>query len=136
MKNSVNILEYKNNHIIYDVTSCCTQFLVTSEIFYPGWQASIDGTETPIYEANSCFRAILLPPGRHRVIIKYNPLSFRIGACISMISMTILFFLLLFPYILKKTQGQRHIDEACTVISETSPPCLACPDNVMREGGT
>jgi len=109
LKDSVKILEYKNNQIVYDVTSCCTQLLITSEIFYPGWHASINGTEVPVHKANSCFRAVLIPPGRHRVIMKYNPLSFRIGAYISITSMIVLLFLLICPYILKKIKISKFV---------------------------
>lgn len=59
-------------------------FLVLLDNFYPHWRAFIDGQETKIFRANYSFRAILLPPGRHKVEFVYQPLSFMIGKLITL----------------------------------------------------
>jgi hypothetical protein len=97
LKNSVNISEYKNNMIALAVESSRSQFLVLSETFYPGWKAFLDGKEVLLYEANLAFRAVAVPQGRHKIIFKYEPLSFRIGLYISLATVTVLiFFIILF----------------------------------------
>jgi len=62
-------------------------FWFTSEWFYPGWKAYVDGQETKIYRANYMFRAIALPPGEHEVEFVYDPWSFKLGAIISAITL-------------------------------------------------
>ena len=42
--------------------------------------------ETEIYEVNGIFRSLLVPQGTHRVIFRYVPMSFYIGAIISCIT--------------------------------------------------
>ena len=96
LKDSVNISEYKNNMITADIKSSRSQFLVLSETYYPGWKAYIDGTEATLYEANFAFRAVAVPAGRHKVVLKYEPLSFMLGACISIAAFVVFIFLLIF----------------------------------------
>ncbi len=56
----------------------------------------MDSTEVPLYEANFSFRAVTVPPGRHKVVLKYEPLSFRLGAYISIVTLLVFMFLLMF----------------------------------------
>jgi len=47
--------------------------LVVSGLFYPGWQARLDGQSAPIVQANLALRAVAVPPGLHRVEWRYRP---------------------------------------------------------------
>ena len=55
--------------------------------FYPGWQATLDGTPVEILRANHAFRAVVFPPGEHIVVFRYAPLSFHMGGAISLLSL-------------------------------------------------
>ncbi|TKS58032.1 MAG: hypothetical protein EWM72_03290 [Nitrospira sp.] len=59
-------------------------WLVLSDAFYPGWEATVDGTPVPIYRADYAFRAIPLSEGTHLVRFVYHPLSYRLGRWISL----------------------------------------------------
>jgi len=61
-------------------------WLVISDTWYPGWQGWVDGKQVKLYRANFLFMAIELPAGEHQVAIKYTPLSFYLGAGISLFS--------------------------------------------------
>jgi uncharacterized membrane protein YfhO len=63
--------------------------LVLGDAFYPGWQASVDGRETKIYPANYVMRSVILPTGKHRVVFRYAPASFRIGAMITLVTLVL-----------------------------------------------
>ncbi len=65
-------------------------YLVLLDTFYPGWVARVDGQPSSIYRANYIGRAVFVPLGRHIVEFKYRPLSFMIGAWLSLIMLTIL----------------------------------------------
>ncbi|NJM42241.1 MAG: YfhO family protein [Anaerolineae bacterium] len=54
---------------------------------YPGWAARIDGVETPIECADSLFRKIAVPSGRHQIEFSYEPQSVRIGAIVSLVGL-------------------------------------------------
>jgi hypothetical protein len=59
------------------------RLLTFMDAMYPGWKATVDGKETPIYLANEAFKAIAVPPGTHEVVFSYHParlfLGFRIA---------------------------------------------------------
>ena len=47
--------------------------LVTSEAWYPGWRAWIDGREHPLMLTNAAFRGLPVPAGRHTVTMRFEP---------------------------------------------------------------
>ena len=58
-------------------------YLVMSDVFYPGWTATIDDLPATLYPANFAFRAVLLPPGEHRVAFTFEPALWHTGVIIS-----------------------------------------------------
>jgi hypothetical protein len=65
-------------------------FLFLSDTYYPGWKAYADGREVKIYRANYMFRAVALEKGKHLVRFVYDPLSFKLGLSISVITLLVL----------------------------------------------
>jgi uncharacterized membrane protein YfhO len=64
--------------------------LVVPEQYYPGWQATVDGKQAPIYAVNGTFRGIFLSAGNHMIKFEYRPLSFIVGSSISLLSLLFL----------------------------------------------
>ena len=81
------ITAYRNNEIRLVADLKAPGFLVMSEINYPGWQVFVDGTKKNIFTGNYLFRVVPLNPGRHDVHFIFSPLSFKIGAMISIVSL-------------------------------------------------
>jgi hypothetical protein len=77
-------------------------WLFLSEIYYPGWQAFVDGKERKVYRANYMFRSIELKPGDNTVEFYFRPDSFRKGAAISVIAI-----LMLTGFLLKDIMGRK-----------------------------
>jgi hypothetical protein len=73
------------------------RFLVLSEMYFPGWRASVDGVETPIYRTNYLFRGVAVPAGQHTVTFVYRPESALIGVGISLAALLIAILLLRRP---------------------------------------
>ncbi|HEV7903896.1 MAG TPA: hypothetical protein VGO96_08655 [Pyrinomonadaceae bacterium] len=65
-------------------------FLVTSDVFYPGWQATIDDEHAEIFQTNYALRGVLVPAGTHTVRFAFKPLSLHQGASISLASLLLL----------------------------------------------
>ncbi|MGP0566226.1 MULTISPECIES: YfhO family protein [unclassified Nitrospina] len=73
------------------------QVLVLSDAHYPGWKASIDGEDVPLYRANLVFRAVVVPAGTHQIRFEYRPWSFRLGAGITLVTIVLCGAFLLKP---------------------------------------
>lgn len=70
-----------------DVTATGNNLLFLSEVYYPrGWKAFIDGQETSIYRLNYLFRGVVVPAGRHKLEMRFEPDSFSLGRNISLAS--------------------------------------------------
>jgi uncharacterized membrane protein YfhO len=65
-------------------------WLILSDAYYPGWQATIDGAPTEIHLANGAFRAISFPEGTHTVEFRYQPRSVLVGSIVSLASLLVI----------------------------------------------
>ncbi|MBI5955641.1 MAG: YfhO family protein [Chloroflexi bacterium] len=61
--------------------------LVLSEVYYPGWRVFVDGREDRLLLADFALRAVALPAGEHRVVLVYDPWTFKAGALLSLASL-------------------------------------------------
>jgi hypothetical protein len=82
---SAEIVKYGIHDIELKVTTAGNNMLFLSETYYPiGWKAIIDGKETPIYRANYLFRSVVVPPGIHKLEMKFEPKGFFVGKNLSL----------------------------------------------------
>ncbi|HMR63255.1 MAG TPA: YfhO family protein [Anaerolineae bacterium] len=54
-------------------------FVVLTDTFYPGWQATVNGVPTPIFQANVAFRAVPVKAGAQEITFDYRPQTFTFG---------------------------------------------------------
>ena len=87
---SAKLTTLSDTRLDVHTSSTTPGFLLTSDTYYPGWRASIDGRETEIYRADYAIRGVIVPAGEHTVRFDYRPRSFYLGAGISLISMLLL----------------------------------------------
>jgi hypothetical protein len=81
----VEFISESNNRVRLIVKATENTFLVLNDTYFPGWKAFVDGKETKIYRADYTFRAIPLNAGTYQVEFVYDPLSFKLGAAISIL---------------------------------------------------
>jgi len=66
-----------------------------------GWKAWIDGRETEVFKVNLISKGIIIPPGKHEVVLKYYPFTFFSGLIISILTLIGISFTLII-FIIKK----------------------------------
>lgn len=84
------VLEYRANRLLVETDAPTATVLVLSEIFYPGWEATIDGKPAQIFVTDYLLRGVALPAGRHRIEMIYRPPAARKGAIISIAMLVVL----------------------------------------------
>lgn len=87
---TVRLTSYQPNNLRYTVDSKNGGIVVFSEIYYPGWKATVDGTPTPIARVNYILRALTVKPGKHTVVFDFHPSSIRTTEIIAYISLVLL----------------------------------------------
>jgi len=58
---------------------------VFSELYYPGFEAEIDGRPVPILLAWNALMAVAVPAGEHRITLRYRPRIWLAGAAVSLL---------------------------------------------------
>jgi len=91
---TVTITHSSANQIALATSASQQRFLVLSEMYFPGWYATVDGVATPIYRTNYLFRGIVVPAGQHTVRFAYRPVSALLGVGMTLVALMICGFLL------------------------------------------
>ena len=101
IKNNVRFIEYSPNQVRMSVMVSDKPWLFFSDAYYPGWKAWVDGHPSKIYKADHAFRALWLSSGEHDVVWKYDPVLFKIGLGITLLTMggLLLYYLNKFKYL-------------------------------------
>lgn len=77
------------------VAAHCSGMLVLSDLYFPGWHASLDGTEQSLYRVDGVFRGVSIErAGRYVVEFWYRPLSWNMSLTLFSLGASIL---LIFP---------------------------------------
>ena len=72
---SVQLTHYAPNELHYTAQTDKGGVLVLSEIYYPGWTATIDGRPVDLGRVNYVLRALRVPAGRHDIRLEFRPTS-------------------------------------------------------------
>jgi hypothetical protein len=103
------IQEHSETNLSVQTQSAQSAFLVLADTYYPGWEATIDGKASKIFQTNYISRGVVVPAGKHTVEFKFNPLSFRLGLGICMASFALLLYLLVIDYRLNSSNAAVRI---------------------------
>ena len=92
----VNIKAYEPNQLTYEVNSDKGGVIVFSEIYYPGWTATVDGEEQELGRVNYVLRALRVKPGKHEVVLSFFPKSIDRTETIAWSAYVVLLLILLY----------------------------------------
>jgi hypothetical protein len=103
---SVELTHYAPNELHYNVQSDKGGVVVFSEIYYPGWTATIDGEEVEIGRVNYVLRALRVPAGKHEIKMEFRPSSVSTTTTIAYIAIIFILGILVIAIIKSPVPGQ------------------------------
>ena len=103
----VKLASYESNRLSYDVNSAKGGVIVFSEVYYPGWTATVDGRPAELGRVNYLLRAVNVAPGKHKVELTFHPKSVATTEAIAYVAYAVLLLLIAFVVYMgyKKNKG-------------------------------
>jgi len=105
MAGPVSVLAYSPNEIVLAAHAEKPGYLVLSEVWFPGWLATVNGEPAPVWRANYTFRALPVPPGDLEIRLWYAPESWRRGLALFGVGFLLLAGLFLSRLVALKMRG-------------------------------
>jgi hypothetical protein len=90
----VRIKSYEPNQVSYEVESSKGGVIVFSEIYYPGWTATVDGVEQELGRVDYVLRALQVKPGKHEIVLSFFPKTITRTETIAYIALVVLLLLI------------------------------------------
>jgi len=73
LSGTAEIISYTDTRVEIRVNSDAETYLYLADAYYPGWRATVNGEDSPVYRANVMFRAVAVPAGESTVIFEFVP---------------------------------------------------------------
>jgi hypothetical protein len=89
---TAKLTKYTPNELTYTTRNAAEGLLVFSEVYYPGWTATIDGKPAELVRADYILRALVVPAGEHTITLEFRPQSIRITDYISYLCFGLIIF--------------------------------------------
>jgi len=83
------ITHYSDNEITATVKTKTAAVAFFSEVYYPAWKAYIDGKPAKLYRAFTTLRAVEVPPGEHKIEMRYESSAFATGSKTTIVTLFI-----------------------------------------------
>ena len=86
----VKLVSYMSDNLKYEVSSSKGGVIVFSEVYYPGWTATVDGQPVELGRVDYLLRAVNVAPGKHTIELAFKPKSVTVTETMAYISYAIL----------------------------------------------
>jgi hypothetical protein len=81
---------YQPNRIEIDVDGTEPGHLVLTDVWFPGWECTVDGKPVPVRRADFLFRSVPVEAGKHKVVFTFEPQSYQRGKIVSVTALVVL----------------------------------------------
>lgn len=127
---TAHITQYGAERVTIEAHATRRAELVLSDTSYPGWQVSIDGRPASLDRVDYVFRGVSIPPGTHRIVMTYNPSSYRTGSLVSLFAALILLAAAIIGLRLRRKTPARRTPEGPAIAADKT----AAPVGDDRQG--
>lgn len=76
---AITLTDYNPKYLKYESQSSANGLAVFSEIYYPGWMATIDGEPVDVLRVNYILRGLEIPAGNHTIEFTFSPKAYTVG---------------------------------------------------------
>ncbi|WP_018860002.1 YfhO family protein [Rhizobium sp. 42MFCr.1] len=83
----VKLLSDDGSRLTFTVDSSDRGFLFLSQSYHPGWISKVNGDPAQVYRTNGAFQGVVVPKGVSTVTLEFKPLSLKLGALISCLTL-------------------------------------------------
>lgn len=77
---------YTAHHVAITARTPAPGILILSDVFYPGWQVTVDGQQAVLLQVNHALRGVYLPAGDHSVTFDFKPVVFYVGLGVTLLT--------------------------------------------------
>ena len=84
---SARLTRYGRDEAVAEVEAQSPALLVLTDVYFPGWKATVDGRDAPIERVDYLLRGVQVPAGAHTVELRYQPASWRAGWIVSLVAL-------------------------------------------------
>jgi hypothetical protein len=86
----LKVVRYEPREVVLETDTPGPAFLASSETYYPGWRAQVDGRDELLYLTNVAFRGLPVPAGHHRITMRFDPPILGWSALVSLVGLVLL----------------------------------------------
>jgi hypothetical protein len=86
---TAQVTHYDNNLIAISAVTTDNGLLVLGEIYYPGWEATVDGHPAEVLRVDGGIRGVAVAAGTHDIAVRFTSPPFRKGAVISLATLAL-----------------------------------------------
>jgi hypothetical protein len=86
---SARVTMYEDNLIGLKAETGDNGLLVLGEIWYPGWEAEVDGRPAEVLRVDGGLRGVAVEAGSHEIVIRFVSPPFRRGMAISLVALVL-----------------------------------------------
>ena len=104
----VKMIQYKPNNLTYEVKSNKGGVIVFSEIYYPGWTATVDGQPAELGRVNYILRALNVKAGSHKVVLDFHPQSLKNTETVAYIGYGVLALLIIIGVVVEVRKRKKE----------------------------
>jgi hypothetical protein len=96
-RHHIEILDMAPGEVRVRVGSEADGLLIHGSNMASGWTATVDGDPAPVYRTNGFLQGVVVPAGSHVVRFRYLPVSFALGAILSIVGLALVASVLVRP---------------------------------------
>ena len=104
---AVQLTAYEPNELKYTVKSHQGGVLVFSEVYYPGWEATVDGQPTELGRVDYVLRALRIEPGQHEVTLSFFPKTLDTTETLAYVALAVLALLIVLLVVMAIVKKRR-----------------------------